>query len=164
MSGCPAKVRIVGADEEDAVMGLCRALHAENGVFDLDDDKVRSMLRRAFNEEGGIIAAVGPKDAIEGLIFLLLSSHWYTKSNHWEELFLYVKPEFRSVVNRAEKERSVATELMNFAKWVADSSGFPLIIGVFSDERTESKVRLYQRHFKQARGAYFFYNGSKTAA
>ena len=51
----PGRVRIVGPEDEEEVMVLCRDLHNENGIFTLDENKVRSVLRRAFNKEGGIL-------------------------------------------------------------------------------------------------------------
>ena len=152
----PTRVRIVGSEEEDDAMKLCRELWEENGVFPLDEDKVRGMLRRAFRREGGILGAIGAPGALEGLIYMLVSSHWYSSRAHLEELFLYVRPEYRKTRN--------AIELMHFAKWCSEQTGFPLIIGVFSNERTEGKVRLYQRQFSKPAGNYFLYTASSEDA
>ena len=145
------KVRIVGAADEEEIMALLRGLHAENGIFHLDEDKVRTMLQRAFNREGGILGAIGPSGAIEGLIYMLVSTFWYSEQPHLEELFTYVSPEHRKSRN--------AVELMHFAKWCSDQSGFPLLIGIISNERTAGKVRLYQRQFSNPAGNFFLYNG-----
>ena len=152
----PGRVRIVGQEDEEEVMGLCRDLHDENGIFTLDENKVRAMLRRAFTRDGGILGAIGPSGSIEGLIYMLVSTFWYSEQPHLEELFMYVAPQFRKTRN--------AIELMHFAKWCSEQSGFPLIIGVISNERTEGKVRLYQRQFDKPLGNFFFYkaNGALT--
>ena len=133
-------------------MELCRELHVENGIFPLNEDKVRAMLRRAFDRQGGIIGAIGDSGKIEGLIYMLVSTFWYSDQPHLEELFAFVVPEYRKTKN--------AIELMKFAKWCSDRSGFPLIIGVISNERTEGKIRLYQRQFSKPVGNFFFYKSN----
>ena len=151
----PGRVRIVGSEEEEEVMALCRDLHKENGLFLMDDEKVRAMLRKAFNREGGILGAIGSPGSIEALIYILVSSFWYSNESHLEELFTYVAPQYRKSRN--------AVELMHFAKWCVDQSGLPLVIGILSNERTAGKVRLYQRQFDKPAGNFFFY-AKKNAA
>jgi hypothetical protein len=113
------------------------------------------MLRKAFNREGGILGAIGSPGSIEALIYILVSSFWYSNESHLEELFTYVAPQYRKSRN--------AVELMHFAKWCVDQSGLPLVIGILSNERTAGKVRLYQRQFDKPAGNFFFY-AKKNAA
>lgn len=149
----PRGVRLVSdPTEEESVMELCRQLHSENGLFPLKEDKVRLMLRKAFNREGGVLGAVGEPGSLKGLIYMMMSSFWYSDAPHWEELFLYVKPEHRG--------GGAAVALMRFAKWCSANSGLPLVIGVLSNERTEGKVRLYQRNFDKPVGNFFFYSAN----
>lgn len=152
------RVRIIGRDEQENVMQLCRQLHNENGMFRMDDAKVRSMLDRAFDKQGGILAGVGVPGKLEGLVFLLLSSFWYSNDPHWEELFLYVAPEYRKSRN--------AVELLKFAKWCTDQTDYPLFIGILSDLATEQKELLYERQLKPsgAKGRFFVYKKKKEAA
>lgn len=152
------KVRIVDRSEETNVMELCHQLHSENGMFSMDDNKVRSMLNRAFDKQGGILAGIGPKGNLEGLMYLLLSSFWYSNDPHWEELFLYVSPEHRKSRN--------AVELLRFAKWCTDQSDFPLFIGILSDATTERKELLYERQLRVegSKGRFFVYTKKKKAA
>lgn len=149
----PQKVRLVSSKEEEEVMSLCRDLWKENGLFPLNEDKVRATVRKAFNREGGILGAVGEPGSIKGLILMLMSTFWYSDAPHWEELFLYVKPENRG--------GGAAAALMHFAKWCSENS-FPLVIGVLSNDRTEGKVRLYQRQFSKPVGNFFFYGPTTT--
>lgn len=150
----PGRVRIVGPEEEEEVMALCRDLHQENGMFTMNEKKVRAMLARAFNRDGGILGAIGAPGHIEALVFLMVSSFWYSDEPHLEEIFTYVAPQHR-------KSRA-AIELLQFAKWCVDESGMPLVIGVLSNERTEGKVRLYQRQFSKPVGNFFFYSKHGT--
>ena len=153
----PGRVHIAEPDDEEELMRLCRDLYHENGMFPLNEGKVRTMLRRAFNREGGVLGIIGDAGKIEGMIYMLVSTFWYSDQPHLEELFAYVVPEHRKTKN--------AQELMKFAKWCSDQSGFPLIIGVISNERTEGKVRLYQREFSKPIGNFFLYkaNGASPA-
>ena len=157
MTNYQGRARIIGRDEEENVLELCHQLHKENGIFTMNDDKVRAMLSRAFDKQGGILAGVGNPGRLEGLLFLLMSSFWYSDDPHWEELFLYVVPEHRKSRN--------AVELLRFAKWCADESGFPLFIGILSNHPTERKELLYERqlHADDYKGRFFVYQ-KKVAA
>lgn len=146
----PAKVRIAARDEEDAILGLCRELHAENGMVSMDDDLVRAMLRRSFDRQGGIIGAIGAPGAIEAMIFLLLTSFWSSRDTHLEELFSFVRPDHR--------KSDHAETLVRFAVQCAKECEIPLVIGVVTSKRLAGKVRLYRRVLGNPSGAYFVVN------
>lgn len=141
-------------------MEMCRELHAENGIFTLAEDKVRNLLRRAFDRQGGILGVIGPPGHLEGMIYLLMSSMWYSNDPCWEELYTYVRPLYRKSRN--------AIDLLHFSKWASEESNFPLFIGVISNEQTERKVQLYQRQFDKPVGNFFLFNyganGSASSA
>lgn len=153
----PGRVKIAEKDDEEAVMALCKQLWRENGIFSMDDAKVRATLHKAFDRDGGILGII--KDDVTGkleaMIYMMVSTFWYSNDAHLEEVFCYVSPIYRKTNN--------AVELMKFAKWCTDQSGLPLIIGVISNERTEGKVRLYKRQFQEPVGSFFLYkkNGEK---
>ena len=150
------KVRIISRDEYEDVMRLCRQLHSENGIFTMDENKVRSILDLAFDKKGGILAGIGPKGKLEGLLYLLLSSFWYSNDHHWEELFLYVDPAHRKSRN--------AVELLRFGKWCVEQSGFPLFIGILSDSSTARKELLYERQLHSTgSGRFFIYKKNEAA-
>lgn len=140
--------KAVPADEPE-LMEICRELHAENGMFEMNESKVRHMLERAFTQQGALIGALGATGSIEGAIFMLITSFWYTNDWCLEELFNYVRPEHRRSTN--------AKELINFGKRCSDELGIPLVIGVVSNERTKAKVGLYQRQLADPVGAYFLH-------
>jgi hypothetical protein len=149
------RARIVGRDEEENVMELCRALHQENGIFTMNEEKVRNMLNLAFDKKGGILAGIGEKGKLEGLVFIYLSSFWYSDDPFWEELFLFVLPEYRKSTN--------AVELLKFGKWCTEETGFPLFIGIMSDSATARKERLYERQLSEDsyKGRLFMYKKNK---
>lgn len=115
----------------------------------MNEDKVRSYLRKAFSREGAIIGVIGTSDNIEGAIYLLIGEFWYSTDKHLEEFFNFVRPEHRKSKH--------AQGLIAFAKELSDDS-LPLLIGVISTERTAAKVRLYRRQLGEPIGAFFFYN------
>ena len=74
-----------------------------------------------------------------------------------EEKTVFVHPDFRNVGGgRARK-------LCEFSKKVADELEMPLIIGVLSNNRTQSKIKMYERVFGEPAGAFFLY-GTQTGA
>lgn len=152
------------ADEEE-VMAMCRMLHAENGLFDMSETRVRGVIKMALDRQGGVLGVIGPAGHIEAMIYMLISQIWHSDQWHLEELFSYCRPEYRKSNN--------AKLLIQFAKRCSDELDLPLIIGVISNDRTEQKVRLYQRQFGKPHGAFFVHhtkwngalaNGTATAA
>lgn len=152
----PGRVRIADQRDEEEAMVLSRELWRENGMFPLNEDKVRAMLQRAFNRQGGILGVIGASGNIESMIYLAISSFWYSDAPCWEELFAYTRPAFRKTKN--------SVDLLGFGKWCSEQSNLPLLIGVISNERTAAKVRLYQRQLKAPVGSFFLYNANGGAA
>ena len=152
------RVRIIGRDEHANVMELCRNLAAENALFKMDDEKVHEMMSHAYDRKGGILAGIGKPGKLEGILFIHLTTFWYSNDPYWEEFFLYVLPEHRKSRN--------AVELLRFAKWCADESGYPLFIGILSNHPTERKELLYERQLKSEdyKGRFFIYNTKHEAA
>jgi len=151
----PSIVRLARPEDEASLMEMCRLLHQENGVFSMDDDLVLAVLRRAFERQGVIIGVIGPEHALEGVICLVIGSFWYSRQPHLEELFNFVHPEHR----RSDHAKA----LIEFAKQCSSESA-PLVIGVISNERTEAKVRLYERRLGKPAGAFFLYPNHNSPA
>lgn len=143
------RVRIANAVDEEEVMAMCRRLHSENGMFAMNEQKVRAVLRNAFDRQGGILGVIGDPGHIEAAIYMLVSTFWYSDIHHLEELFSYVLPEYRRSTN--------ALDLVEFAKWCSNHSGFKLVIGIQSNEQTTAKVRLYRRRLGEPIGAFFLH-------
>lgn len=149
-------VRKADINDEPELMEMCKELHRENGLFPMSDDKVRQYLRRAFNRHGAIIGVIGERGKIEGSIYMLIGGFWYSDEWHLEELWSYVRPQYRKSNN--------AKELINFAKRCSDDLAIPAVIGIISNDRTKAKVQLYQRQLGTAFGAFFVYNAPNTGA
>lgn len=152
------KVRLFVEEDIPALVAMGRELHKENGLMPFSELRAYDMARRAVARDPRdrvIGGAIGPIGKPEAMIVLFTGTYWYTDSPHLEELFAYVKPEFRKS-NRAKA-------LVEFAKLCARELKSPLLIGIVSNERTAAKIRLYKRQLGAPAGAYFLYNG-KTGA
>lgn len=145
-------VRIASADDEDGLMSLCCDLHHENALLPMNEDRVRRTLRRGLNKEDGVIGVIGDVGELQGAMVLVMGQLWYSDSWCIEELFSYVRPEFRCTKH--------AHDLIDFAKRTSAELGLPLMIGILSNARTEAKVRLYSRKFGPPAGAYFLYGAT----
>lgn len=145
-----ARVRLATIADADEIMAICHRLHDENGRLPICERKVREYLDEAFYGKGGILGAIGESGKIQGVILLRIGQIWYSEKYTLEEMFSYVLPEYRRSKN--------ALDLVEFAKLCAKRLDLPLMIGILSDERTEAKVRLYERRLSKPAGAFFVYN------
>jgi hypothetical protein len=156
------EIRIGTPEDEDAMLALAIKAWEENGIKDINPTKMLGMIRPALYLWHGLVGIIGkPGEKIEGAVLLRTSEMWYSDSPMLEEKAIFVDPEFRT--NRGHKIRASqgyghARALCEFSKRVADELGLPLIIGVLSNQRTEAKVRFYERSFGPPAGAFFLYN------
>jgi hypothetical protein len=146
-----AIVRVAGPEDEDGIMHLARVNHNENGLFNLNEQRVLSYLRPALHKLDGIVGVIGPKDKLEALILLKTSFYWYSDERFLEEMSIFVHPDYRHAKD------SRVQKLIAFAKQVSEGTGLPLLIGVLSNDRTSAKVALYQKQFGAPAGAFFLY-------
>ena len=144
----PARVRQALPSDEEEIMDICRDLHHEIGLFPLSDDRVRVLLRRAFNGHGGILGVIGEPGKIEGTIYLHFATAWYSDREYLAEYWNYVLPEYRFGDN--------SKSLLSYAKYCAYKIGIPLLIGVSTDVRLEAKNRLYRRQLGEGHRSVYF--------
>lgn len=155
----PSIVRLASKLEEEELMEMCREIHAENGLVSMAEEKVRAMLTRAFNKEGGIIGVIGKPGSLEAIIMIVMTKFWSSNDDHLEELFSYVRRPFRTKFNGADTVKMPHAEsLVNFAKKCSDEIGIPLVIGIITNKRMAGKVRLYRSILGYPAGAYFVVN------
>jgi hypothetical protein len=149
------RVRLAVPEDAAEILEICRDVHEEIGIFKISERKVREALDEAFLKRGGIIGVIGEPGQIEGCILLRIGQLWYTDEWMLEEKFSFVRPEFRRSRN--------AIHLVDFAKRCATELNLQLLIGIVSDERTQAKVRLYERVISKPCGAFFRYDGAREA-
>ena len=149
--GDPRRVRVADARDEDCLMQHCKAMHAEHAMFSFSEQKVAAKLRGAL--EGpiplrtGLIGVIGPYGHLQGSIYLQVGANWFSDDLYLDEIWNYVRPEFRNSSN--------SSDLIAFAKAMADQFRVALTIGVLSNVRTAAKVRLYRRQLGEPAGAFF---------
>ena len=146
-------VRIGTPDDVDDIMSLALSACDENGFVEPDPVRLLTEIWPALNLEDGVIGIIGKNgEKPEGAILLRVVTMWYSNHQILEEKAVFIDPQYRSA------KGGRARCLCEFAKKVADSLGLPLLIGVLSNQRTEGKVRLYERQFGPPSGAFFLYN------
>jgi hypothetical protein len=149
-------IRVGTPEDIDEIMVVAMQATEENGFLEASPAKLVQEIYPALCQDHGIVGLIGPKDgAIEGIVVLRIGTMWYSEAPVVEEKAIFVHPEFRSA--RGARAR----RLCDFSKKVSDTLGIPLIIGVLSNNRTEAKVRMYERQFGKPSGAFFLY-GAKT--
>lgn len=149
-----ALVRTGQPQDLPAVMKMAYEVAKENGIVQLDEDKVVREFWPALNLDGGIVGIIGDdRQAPEGFILLRIARQWYSSDPTLEERVAFVRAEFRA------KKGGRARKLCEFAKHTAETLRLPLTIGILSNQRTEAKVRLYTRVFGEPAGAFWLVNG-----
>lgn len=147
-------VRLAQPEDEGPLMEMCRALHAENGLFSFDDERVRDLLRKFFARQGVIVGVIGSPGDLRACTCLMLSDFYYSRDWYLAELWNYVGPDHRSSGMRC------AEALIEFGKSCAREMNVPLVTGIITNRQMAGKVRLYQRLLGRPIGASFIYNGA----
>lgn len=144
-------VRIAQPSDVEEVVSMCRRLHNENGVFALNEAKVRNCLQRCFDRAGTIVGVIGAPGSIEASTCMEFSTFYYTDDWHLSELWNFVEKDHRHGTYNAEA-------LIDFCKKCADHMQMPLFTGIVTNKQMAGKVRLYRRLLGYPVGAYFLYN------
>lgn len=151
-------IRVGNLDDLDPMMELALMACEENGFVNPNPMKLLEQIYAALVQDHGLIGIIGrPKEKIEGAVLLRIAKMWYSDQDILEEKAIFIHPDYR----HAKGGR--ARRLVEFSKQASDYLKIPLIIGVLSNHRTEAKVRLYERQFGKASGAFFLYNAQTGA-
>ena len=153
--GCP-DVRVATPADANAIFDLMTLAHEENAEHDLSEAKVKFRIDLAVNRRGCLMGVIGDCGGpLKGYVYLILDEIWYSNAAQILELSNFVHPDHR--------RSTYAKQLIDFAKKCSDGLGIDLTIGVFSNSRTEAKIRLYQRQVKPV-GAFFCHKPDRSAA
>lgn len=144
-------VRIATPDDVEDVVAMCRRLHNENGLFALNEAKVRDCLKRCFDRAGTIVGVIGAPGNLEASTCMEFSTFYYTDDWHLSELWNFVEKDHRKGTYNAEA-------LVDFCKRCANHMRMPLFTGIITNKQMAGKVRLYRRLLGYPVGAYFIYN------
>jgi len=146
------KVWVGNPSDVDDIMELAMSACSENGFVEPNPTKLLSEIWPALNRDKGIIGVVGVSgQKPQGAILLRIGNIWYSDAEILEERAVFIHTDFRSA------KGGRARKLCEFGKRVSDELGIPLTIGVLSNQRTEGKIRMYERIFGKPSGAYFLY-------
>lgn len=146
-------VRVGQPEEIHDVMDLAMMACSENGFANPNPVKLLEQIWAGLSLDHGIVGLIGEPKKLEGAILLRISDVWYSDDRVLEEKAIFIHPEYRSA------KGGRARRLCEFAKRASEMLEVPLLIGVLSNQRTEAKVRLYERQFGHPTGAFFLYNG-----
>lgn len=156
MTSTAVHVRVGQPADFDAMMTFLRDAHAENGMAPIAEDRVAPVLQCALAQWRGIVGIVdAPDNRVAASVGLLIGKWWYSHEEHLEDIFTFVREDFRHM--------KMATPLLDFAKRAARNLEMPLLMGVLSNERTQAKVRLFERKLPIA-GALFLYRPEHAVA
>jgi GNAT superfamily N-acetyltransferase len=146
--GCP-DVRLAVPDDLTQVMELMELACAEDAQHKINREKVLSVVLRHYSKQGAMLAVIGEPGNPVAYVLSIVDPVWYSDDYQILELSLFVHPDHRRT--------NFAKQLMNFMKQASEGLSLDLTIGVFHHEKTEAKIRLYQRQFGPQIGAYFCY-------
>ena len=154
-------VRFATPTDIESLMSCLRMMHEENGLFSLDENRVRAVIARALNpnpppnDMPPLIGVIGSPGDVEATICLILNQLYYTEDWHMTDLWCFIRPDCR--------KKNLIEELLEFAKTSAAGVHLQFFTGVISNKRTEAKVRIFSRHFGKPLGAAFLYDPEKRA-
>jgi len=153
------KVRVGTPEDVDSIMELALNACSENGFVNAVPARLLSDIWPALNRDHGLIGIIGEQgEKPEAAVLLRIGTMWYSDQQVLEEKAVFVSPEYRGA------KTGRARRLIEFSKEVADTLSIPLIIGVLSNDRTEAKIRLYERQFGKPTGAFFLYGAATGQA
>ena len=143
-------VRFGLPSDDERIFDLMRMAHEEQGEHAISADKVRWRIETATRRQGAAIGVVGgPQSDVYGYVLMVIDPVWYSDEYQLLELSNFVHPDHR--------RSTYAKQLISFAKACADDLGIDLVMGVFSNHRTEAKIRLYRRQLTPV-GAFFVHH------
>jgi len=142
-------VKAAQLPDEDQIYEMLLELHQENGIFVVDEERVRSFIREATEQRGAIIGVIrGETGELEASVGMVIDQWWYTLEWCLSERWLFVKPQCRRSTH--------ARRLVDYAKHAAEKMGIPLQMGIMSTQSTAKKEALYARKMTRLGGIYMW--------
>ena len=151
-------IRLGVPSDMDAMMSLAMMATEENAFMPPSIQKMALMIWGALTRQNGLVGIITDEpDKAQGAVLLTIGETWYSDHKMIEERAIFIHPEYRTA------KAGLGKRLCQFSKRIADELEMPLIIGVLSNQRTQGKIRMYQREFGEQAGAFFLY-GARTGA
>lgn len=149
MVGPFSDVDFARPEDEDGIYELLMKLHTENGIFHVDETRVRQFIKLGTEQKLGMIGVIRGNGGIEASVGMTMDQWWYTLDWCLSERWNFVLPEHRKSTH--------AVRLIEFAKWCSDQLKVPLQMGIITTQQTEAKVRMYRRYLTPV-GGLFMHN------
>lgn len=148
----PQSVRTAYARDEASLFELALEAHEDNGIFGKSDAKIRAWCAESVRHDGVHFTGVidGPDGRLDGYIATVLTQPWYSDDWFVEDRSLYVR--------RDQRCSGYAGDLIQFAKWYAESLGLPFVFALQPKKRWEDKTRFFARYLPQS-GSVFLHDG-----
>jgi len=147
------RVRVGTPDDMPELMRLSDEVAKENGISQPDFDRVAAEIWASLHQDHGIVGVIGePGNPLEAFVLLRIGQTWYSSETIIEERTVFVSKKYRSA------KGGRARRLCEFSKKVSEELGMALLIGILSNQRTNSKVELYKRVFGEPAGAFWLHN------
>lgn len=146
-------VRLAAKKDEGEIFALLLMLHAENGMYRLNKDKVIAGIQMATDRKGAIIYVIEADNRVVASLGMVIVADWYSNDEYLAERWNFVHPEYR--------KSNYARMLLEQGKWTYEffkkgGRQMPFQCGINSFDRTEAKVRMYARHMPCV-GAWFMF-------
>jgi len=150
----PKGVRLALPGDETPLFRLFLQAFNENGWGDCDPQIVRDVIALACQRERhptGV--AVEPDGTIAGVLALHQTRNWYSGPGGWylTELLFYVAPAYR-------RSRHAA-HLLQFAQWLEQESGIPVLLWIMAREGQAAKERLLARYGRRVSAGFMIGTG-----
>ena len=153
----PSSVSLANVGDEEALFELIRASEEEWWLGKPDPDKVRGVIKSAFDDSVfprpyfGVIK--GPA-MIEGAVGLFPTEAWNSSDLYIRAFFHFVRPRFRNSKH--------AVHLRDWAKWFGDEAGLPVLFEQPHMDKQRLKAEMLERGAEWI-GGMFMYRGMVEA-
>ncbi len=131
------RIRRAVPDDLNKIFILLQMMGEEVSLFPVDLPHALSNIKDVLHN--GIVFVAEVDRVIVGSIGIVRTSFWYSKAIALKDTWMYIDPDFRN--------SSIALRLLRKAKEAAKELSLPLIVGVFSLDKTDRKNHLYRRLF-----------------
>jgi hypothetical protein len=146
------RVRTGVPEDVHEIMSMASDAFPEMCIVTPDNTRILELVWSALNQDHGICGVLtNEAGKIEGGIILKIGKLWYSNADVLEDKILFIHKDYR------KSGGGRARRLCEYAKTVSNELKMPLLVGVFSNNRTEGKVRLYERQFGKMVGGFFLY-------
>lgn len=162
-----SKVRLAGPEDEDALLDLCRARHAEEGLlnyngkpFTFSDERCRRILHKAIipNRNSpdlawcGVIG--GGDEPVQASVYLSVLHYGESEERYLSERWNWIYPNYR----KSEAGRL----LIAFSNAIADELKMIVARGVMSPDEDSPKARFFRRNGCKQLGSMFIYGQARN--